>query len=74
MDFAKALDVACLCNERQSLIEKIHDFQTTVDKCVENPRTRICVTSITVPVSWLPAIIKIAEARLEEIENEIDKL
>lgn len=73
MDFAKALDAACLCNERHALIEKINDFRTTVRKC-NTEHERRCMTTISVPVAWLPEIIKIAEARLEEIENEIEKL
>lgn len=74
MDFSKALDVACLCDERRALIERINDFGATVSKCGPDAEKRKCVTTISVPVSWLPAIIKMAEARLEEIENEIDKL
>lgn len=70
----KALDVSCLCNERHALIERINDFQTTVDKCRGDERALNARTTITVPVRWLPEIIKIAEARLEVIENEIDKL
>ena len=73
MDFAKALDVACLCDERRALIERINDFGATVRKC-DSEYERRCMTTISVPVAWLPEIIKIAEARLEVIDNEIEKL
>lgn len=66
--------MSCLCNERHALITKINDFQTTVDKCRGDERALNARTTITVPVRWLPEIIRIAEARLEVIENEIDKL
>lgn len=74
MDLTKALDVSCLCNERHALIEMINDFRTTVDRCRGDERALNARTTITVPVRWLPDVIRIAEGRLEVIENEIDKL
>ena len=74
MDLTKALDVSCLCNERHALIEKINDFQTTVDRCRGDERALNAYTTVMVPVRWLPDIIKIAEERLEVIYEEIDKL
>ena len=68
MDIEKAKQASCLLDKRDS-IKRILDETTTL--WAINP---IGTTTITIPRTWLPDIIKKAKDELGQVEEEIAKL
>ena len=68
MDIEKAKQASCLLDKRD-FIKRILDETTTL--WAINP---IGTTSITIPRTWLPDIIKMAKEELGQVEEEISKL
>lgn len=67
MDIEKARSAHRLYAERDNLKSSIMTMRSRMEKGVGT-------TTVTIPTSWLPAIIKIAEAELSKAEEEIEKL
>lgn len=68
MDIDKARDIHRLYVRRADLRSLI----ITMQSCIK--ATPHGTTNITVPVSWLPAMVKIAEAELSELDEKINEL
>ena len=68
MDIEKAKQASCLLDKRD-FIKRILDETTTL--WAINP---IGTTTITIPRTWLPDIIKMAKEELGQVEEEIAKL
>ena len=68
MDIEKAKQASCLLDKRD-FIKRILDETTTL--WAINP---IGTTTITIPRTWLPNIIKMAKDELGQVEEEIAKL
>lgn len=68
MDIEKAKQASCLLDKRD-FIKRILDETTTL--WAINP---IGTTTITIPRTWLPDIIKKAKDELGQVEEEIAKL
>lgn len=68
MDIEKAKQASCLLDKRD-FIKRILDETTTL--WAINP---IGTTTITIPRTWLPDIIKKAKDELGQVEDEIVKL
>ena len=68
MDIEKAKQASCLLDKRD-FIKRILDETTTL--WAINP---IGTTTITIPRTWLPDIIKMAKEELGQVEEEISKL
>ena len=67
MDIEKAKSAYHLYARMDDLKSSILTLRSRMEK---GPGT----TTITIPTSWLPAIISIAESELEKVEEEIKKL
>ena len=68
MDISKLKYLSRLANNHDQITCAIKEFKTEYDK------SALGCTSITIPRSWLPAIVKIAEEELVKVEEEIAKL
>lgn len=68
MDISKIRLVAKLADRHEQITKSVKDFRVDLEKTDQGN------TTITVPRSWLPSIIKIAEGDLAQIEEEIAKL
>lgn len=68
MDIEKAKQASCLLDKRD-FVKRILDETTTL--WAINP---IGTTTITIPRTWLPDIIKMAKEELGQVEEEIAKL
>lgn len=68
MDIDKARDVHRLYVRRADLRSLILTMKARIEATPNG------TTNITVPVSWLPAMIKIAEAELSELDEQIEKI
>ena len=69
MELKKARDIAILYAQRDAYAGAIKEFASETRKSGS-----VGNTTITVPVSWLPAISKIAEEELAKIDEEIASL
>lgn len=84
MDAQKAELAAQLVSERAALQTKVKDFQATIIAAthgdlqkigkVEIPIPRSATTTVKIPVRWLPHLIHLASAEIENIDNEIKQL
>lgn len=68
MDIEKAKQAYRLYARRDNLRSSILTMESRM-KAFPNG-----TTNLSIPTSWVPAIIKIAEAELGKIEEEIEKL
>ena len=68
MDIDKARDIHRMYVRRADLRSLI----ITMQSCIK--ATPHGTTNITIPVSWLPAMIKLAEAELSELDEQIEKI
>ena len=66
MDKEKAGEVSSLYQKAAVIRRLIKDYRVNVDS--------VGTTTIVVDCSWLPAIIKIAEAELAEVDAKIEEL
>lgn len=67
MDIEKAKSAYRLYARRDDLKSSILTMQSRIEK---GPGT----TTITIPTSWLPSVIKIADAELDKVNEQIEKL
>lgn len=68
MDIEKAKLAYFLYARRDDLKSTILTMQSRVEK------NRFGTTNLTIPTSWLPSIIAIAESEMSDIEEQIAKL
>ena len=68
MEIAKLKYLSKLADSHDQAVAIIKDLKADYDKSIHGSST------ITIPRSWLPGIIGIAEAELSKIEGEIEKL
>lgn len=68
MDIEKARQAARLAGIHGQITKSIKDFR------VDDDKGNVGYTTITIPRTWLPAIVKIAEAELAKVEEEIARL
>ena len=68
MDIEKARDAHLLYIRRADLRSSIMTMRS------RSETYRTGTTNLTIPTSWLPEIIRIAEAELEMVNEEIAKL
>ena len=68
MDIEKAREVSRLYRLRDDLRSSVLTMRSRVER---NP---IGTTNITIPTSWLPAIIGMAESELSDIDEKISRL
>ena len=68
MDLEKAKMISRLYDRRIDLRASILTMRSRYDNSCSG------TTTLTIPSSWLPAIIKLAEAELSDIDEQIEKL
>ena len=68
MDLEKAKSAYRLYSRRDDLRSSILTMRSRYDNSCSG------TTNLTIPSSWLPAIIKLAEAELADVDEQIDKL
>jgi len=66
MDKERAGEVSALYQKAAAIRRRIKEYRVNVDS--------VGATTIMVDCSWLPEIIKIAEAALAEVEAKIEEL
>ena len=68
MDIDKARDVHRLYVRRADLRSLIITMKARIEATPNG------TTNITIPISWLPAMVKLAEAELWELDEQIEKI
>jgi len=68
MDIDKARDVHRLYVRRADLRSLIITMKARIEATPNG------TTNITIPISWLPAMVKLAEAELSELDEQIEKI
>lgn len=68
MDIEKAKQAARLAGIHGQITKAIKEFR------VDDDKGNVGYTTITIPRTWLPAIVKIAEDELVKVEEEIARL
>ena len=84
MDAQKAELAAQLVAERAEMLTKVKDFQATIIAAthgdlqkigkVEIPIPRNAITTVKIPVRWLPLLMTQVEAEIQSIEKQISEL
>lgn len=84
MDAQKAELAAKLVSERAALQTKVKDFQATIIAATYGDLPKIsktevaiphnATTTVQIPIRWLPHLITLASAEIENIDNEIKQL
>lgn len=83
MDAQKAELAAQLVAERAEMLTKVKDFQATIIAAtgdlqkigkMEIPIPHNAITTVKIPVRWLPLLMTQAEAEIQSIEKQISEL
>ena len=80
MDAIKAQEAARLCFKRTDLERKVKDFRATINAASDGNEAQRsfqyehATTTIQIPVRWLPHLITLASAEIENIEKQISEL